>query len=348
VVSPCPEGSFVVCISYLSLARRISPYMNTHTWITVTPETALETTYLTDFQRKKLVRQNLFYAQDGAAAFYIYRNDDFAHISWKEEVAFFQREVAGLTQARTAFVSLGCGNARAERMLLRQMHANGAQWAYFGVDTSRAMLELAQETLDGEPYPVTLLLADFTHPDFYAARDRLMAGFDVRIYASLGGTFGNFDQNQIVADLHALIAPGDYFYLDVVPKPGDAAGVAQLETRYTQLAENYHRFFDSVLERLCIPQEHGEVISEIGSDPDLATLRCTFHFRAREQLHFPCFDEMVPLYPGETLELLTIRAYDADALCAFMAQAGFMCVAQYLPDAGALSHQWLRLLFVRE
>lgn len=317
-------------------------------WITVTPEATLEIAYLTDFQRKKLVRQNLFYTEDGAAAFYTYRNADFEQIRWQDEIDFFRRQPFWAPDSRVAFVSLGCGNAAAERMLLRRMHDAGAPWAYFGVDSSQAMLELAQANLQAEPYPTTLLLADFTHPDFYAVRDRLLAGFDTRIYASIGGTFGNFDQFQIVADLSALIPVGDYFYLDVVPKPEGAEAVAQLAARYALLRENYGRFFASALERLCIPAAHGEVVSEIGSDPELDTLRCTFYFRAREELRFPCFDEMIPLYPGETIELLTIRAYDAEKLCGFLRARGFGCVDQYLPDVGELSHRWLRLLFRRE
>ncbi len=317
------------------------------TWITVTPERSLEASYRTDFQRRKLIRQNLFYVQEGAAAFYLYRNADFVHIRWEDEVAFFSEEVPWSAQARVAFVSLGCGNARAERPLLRRMNASGAPWDYFGVDASRAMLELARTNLTDEPYTVTLLLADFTHSDFHTARDRLLADYDVRLYASLGGTFGNFDQHQIAGDLHALLRPGDYFYLDVVPKPEAPAALAELEARYAQLAENYRQFFAGVLERFCIPKEHGEVVSEIGSDPELETLRCTFYFRAREELHIPCFEESVPLYPGERLELLTIRAYDQEALCRFMEGTGFRHVAHYLPDVGSLNHRWLRLLFVR-
>jgi len=314
--------------------------------LVITPEAELEMAYLTDFQRRKLVRQNLFYTQEGARAFYTYRNQDFTEIRWQDEVAFFQRQPFWSAEDATAFVSLGCGNTAAELPLLRHLHAR-APWAYFGVDSSRAMLALAQETLRDAPFPATLLLADFTHSDFYAARDWLLAPYATRVYANIGGTFGNFDQAQIAAALRDLIPAGDYLYLDVVPKPEDAEEVAALTQRFTQLAANYRRFFASVLERLCIPQEYGAVISETGTDPDLDTVRCTFRFQAREELRFPCFDEMIPLYPGETLELLTIRAYDGGRLCDFMAGYGFARVDQFLPDTGSLSHRWLRLLFQR-
>ena len=316
-------------------------------WIIVTPEAALETQYLTDFQRKKLVQQNLFYTESGAESFYTYRNADFEEIRWEDEVAFFQRQTFCAPETRVAFVSLGCGNAVAERMLLRQMHARGAAWAYFGADSSRRMLELAEANLAAEAFPVTLLLADFTQPAFRETCARLLADFDTRIYATLGGTFGNFAPEHIAAALRTLVPPGDYVYLDVVPKPETPAEVSQLEARFARLAVNYDRFFASVLDRLCIPRASGEVISDVGGDPGLDTLRCTFHFRARERLEFPCFDESLPLHSGETIELLTIRAYDAATLRDFMTGYGFCAVDHYLPDVGRLSHPWLRMLFKR-
>lgn len=317
-------------------------------WIIVTPEEALEMQYLTDFQRQRLVRQNLFYTESGAESFYRYRNPDFDEIRWQDEVDFFRRQAFWTPEARVGFVSLGCGNAAAERRLLRQMHALGAPWMYYGADSSRRMLELAEANLATEGFPATLLLADFTQPAFRETCARLLAGTDARIYAALGGTFGNFDPAQIGTALHTLIPPGDYLYLDVVPKPETPAELAQLEARYAQLAVNYEQFFANVLTRLCIPQAAGEVISETGSDPGLDTLRCTFRFRARERLEFPCFNEMIPLYPGETLELLTIRAYDAARLREWLAGWGFREIDAYLPDVGRLSHRWLRTLFVRE
>ena len=215
------------------------------------------------------------------------------------------------------------------------------------MDSSREMLALAQAKLENESFPRTFLLGDFTQPNFRETCDELLTNFETRIYAIIGGTFGNFDQAGIAAKLSDLLSTGDYIYLDLVPKPETAAELAQLEQRFLQLKVNYQRFFSSVLTRLCMPEDAGEIVSETTSDPGLDTLRCTFSFCAREMVHFHCFGETVPLYPGETIDLLTIRAYEPAKLRQFMAARGFRYVDQYLPDVGNLSHRWLRQLFIR-
>ncbi len=309
---------------------------------------SLEADYLAEFLETKRVPQNLFYLLEGAHSFYTYRNADVAQIAWQDECAFFEEQPFWSPASRYAFVSLGCGNAGPEKMLLRHFVECGRPVHYIGVDSSQAMLDLAAETLREEAFRKTYVLADFAQPDFPDRLRGLVEGFDVRIYAMIGGTFGNFEQSRIAEILSDLLAAGDYLYLDIVPLHESGEENDRLRARFSRLPENLRLFFDRLLASLGLSREHGEIVSSADGDGGLNTIRYTFYFEASERITFPCLDLEVDLAPGERVELLSIRAYDIESLRQFLADWGFAFVDTCVPDAGGLGHLWQRLLFVKD
>ncbi|MBN2004599.1 MAG: L-histidine N(alpha)-methyltransferase [Anaerolineae bacterium] len=314
--------------------------------IVISPEADLEHDYLVEDRQTKKIRQNFFYMTEGAPAFYAYRDEDFREIRWQDECAFFEHQPFWRKGVPLAFISLGCGNAGSEKAWLSCAHAGGYDVAYFGVDSSRAMLTLAQENLAQETFERAFLLADFSTEVFQERLREMTGTFAKRVYAMLGGTFGNFEQSEIVETLAALIAPGDYLYLDVVPRYTSESQDRQLRERLSRLPQNLQLFFDSVLRRLGLDQELGEVYGDEVWDEPLQAWRYRFFFRAREAVTLPGA-ESVSLSPGEPLELLNIRAYNPDALKAYMDAHGFAFVDAYVPDVGHLAHLWQRFLFCR-
>ncbi len=313
--------------------------------IVVSPDRDLEIDYFADFQKHRRVRQNLFYTTEGAETFYTYRGEDLAQIRWEDEYDFFVHQPFWSKNVRIAFISLGCGNAGAEKMLLNHAHHNAYQVAYFGVDSSRAMLELAQQTLQESSFEKAFFLADFTKDAFRRKLHEYVDAFSTRIYAMLGGTFGNFDQQEITSLLRDLLNEGDYLYLDIVPRYASEDQNLHLRARLAQLHQNLHEFFVRLLEKLCIPVESGVLLSEEVPDEALDAWRYVFFFEATEPLTFPCFGGQMSLLPGERIELLNVRAYNPNALKAFLNQQGFVLVDEYIPDVGNLKHLWQRFLF---
>ena len=303
--------------------------------------------YLADLQQHKRVRQNLFYTTEGAETFYTYRGSDLEEIRWEDEVAFFKRQAFWTEDKRVAFVSMGCGNAGAEKMLLRTLHAEGYRVGYFGIDASRAMLGLARDNLADEGFERAFILADFTAPDFAAKLDALLAGYDARVYAVLGGTFGNFEQARIAEILAGVIPAGAYLYLDVVPQFDADAANARLRQRLVDLPQNLSGFFAQLLTKLNIDPAAGELFAEEICEAETGAFRYTACFRARDALDFTAFGVTVHLDPGECLELLNVRAYDPASLRAFLAGWGFRYLDAYVPDVGNLVHLWQRFLFLK-
>lgn len=146
-------------------------------------------------------------------------------------------EIAAVTDA-SMMVELGSGTSTKTRTLLSAFadHAAtaGHRFTYVPVDVSTEILESSAATLAAD-YPgmdVTPVVADFTAPDL-----TLPAADGPRIAVFLGGTIGNFDDDQravFLGRLATALSPGDYFLLgaDLIKDTGrlvaaynDKAGV---------------------------------------------------------------------------------------------------------------------------
>lgn len=124
--------------------------------------------------------------------------------------------IAEVTDA-SMMVELGSGTSTKTRLLLDAFGAHaaagGRRLSYVPVDVSAEMLGSTAETLAAD-YPgidVVPVLADFTEPDL------LLPGADgPRLAVFLGGTVGNFDDDQraeFFGRMAASLRPGDYFLL---------------------------------------------------------------------------------------------------------------------------------------
>jgi SAM-dependent methyltransferase len=308
---------------------------------------SLEADYLGAFLRERRIPQNLFYHLDGAQSFYSYRSHDIAQIAWEDESQFFQQQPLWRDSERVAFVSLGCGNSASEKPLLRRMATAGHTVNYIGVDSSASMLELAAENLSDAEYERTFVLADFMLDDFPRRLAEQVLEADVRIYALIGGTYGNLDQTEIADMLSRLVQQGDYLYLDVVPRYASEADDDSLRARLSKLPDNMPSFFDGLLGLVGLSRAQGRFLREESRDGPLNTIRYTFYFQLTDPVRVTCLDQEAVLHPGEVVELISIRAYDPDALVAFLGQRGFDLVGTYIPNVGKLSHLWQRLLFTK-
>ena len=308
----------------------------------------LQGDYLAEFLAEKRVPQNLFYLLNGASSFYSYRSDELAQIGSHDELLFFRQQPFWSPACRLGFVSLGCGNAGAEKPLLQQMHAEGCGIRYVGVDSSEAMLELAADNLADSDFPQTFALADFELPEFPDQVQALVRDCDARVFAMMGGTFGNFEQSMIADLLGRLVPPASYLYLDVVPMYDADDANHRLRARFSQLPENLRLFFDRLLSVLGLVREDGEIFGVESDDGVVSTIRYTSYFRPLHALTITCLDEEAVLTPDDRIELMSIRAYGVDSLQAFMGRRGFSSVGTFVPDTGNLSHLWQRLLFVKE
>jgi L-histidine Nalpha-methyltransferase len=142
-------------------------------------------------------------------------------------------DIARLTGA-TTLVELGAGTSTKTRLLLAAFTAGGRAVEFVPVDVSTEVLTGAGEALahDSPSATVRPVVADFTEP-----LGALPGRPGRRLVIFLGGTIGNFDDDQrdeFLGYIRAALSPGDHFLLgaDLVKPPSrllaaydDSAGV---------------------------------------------------------------------------------------------------------------------------
>jgi hypothetical protein len=300
-----------------------------------------------ELKHKRSLRQHTFYMARGAEAFYTYRGTDLRRIRWQEETAFFQKQPFWTDEDSLSFISLGCGNGEPEKQTLFHLAGVGSQIDYFGVDTSRKMLQMAQAGWKNAPLNVTWILADFSRPDFAARLSGQLAGKGARLYAMFGGTFGNFRQKFIARTLGRIMRSGDYLYLDVVPIESDPGRLSGLRGRFARLPENYALFFSHLLSLLSIHPEAGMIKTTEIHEKFPESICYTFSFLFQIQSSILYAGRRIPVNSGDRIDLLSIRAYNTASLQTFLEEWGHRMIDTFNPHAGNLPHRWSRILFQR-
>ena len=95
-------------------------------------------------------------------------------------------------------MSLGCGNAYQESLLLNKLIENGYDIHYVGVDLSKGMLLDAQDNLQEISCAKTFICADFSQENFKQEIDNVTGKFDTVVRVFLGSSFGNPNQTSII------------------------------------------------------------------------------------------------------------------------------------------------------
>jgi len=301
--------------------------------------------HLREFKSSKSIQQNIFYTAVGATSFYRYHSPGLVPIDWRDEVQFFKRVNIWGVNKPAAFVSLGCGNGSPEKMLLHHFNQHGYRIDYFGVDASEAMLNLASESLAAASFKRCFFLADFTHTSFKEKLNPYLKQYDTRLYALMGGTFGNFEQTQIASVMRNVVGTHDYFYLDIVPLGSTPEENLALKKRYADLPRNYRDFFVQLLNKFELSEDHGHIISQEHEEPLLNALTYTFYFVPDQIKPIRILDEWVTIAPGDRIKLMSIRAYQIPSLVEFLKSYHFEYIDDYIPRMGRVPHLWQRLLF---
>jgi len=82
-------------------------------------------------------------------------------------------------------ISLGCGDARQEALLLTHLSQTQKPTAYFAIDSSKSSLELAQKKLENINIPKTFIHADFTTQACKHAIEQHTQDYPVKVFSLL-------------------------------------------------------------------------------------------------------------------------------------------------------------------
>ncbi|MCA9486588.1 L-histidine N(alpha)-methyltransferase [Candidatus Woesearchaeota archaeon] len=291
---------------------------------TINSEVEIKQDLYRSFKLTRAFEQKAFYLGKGAQIYYDKLNiEGKSHIKpvmKQEDLFIFFKENIACGKEPIAFVSLGCGNSKREKEVLKRVHDTGYEIIYFGVDSSMTMLQSAEQTLLDCPFEKVFICADFSLDSFKRELNKLLKAYNKRVFALFGNTLGNVPQNFIADTLRNILKKGDILWLEVltVKDLDDETAAKQFECYLRYISDpDTKSFFTYPLQEIGINPEDGELIVEMKKEQIINSLLFIFSFKANKKIEFLVEDEIVTLLPESTIEMLDIMAYSKEELIKF-------------------------------
>ena len=278
--------------------------------------------------------QKALYTANAAQAYYdsydSRRTDAEKHFSANDCLNFGLKHALKKNK-KTAFISLGCGNAYIEKNLLSSMQEKEIDFSYFGIDSSLSMLELTRRNLEELTCPKHFVCADFTSDNFHNEFGEMVQSFEHRVFAFFGSTLANTSQSFTADAFRNLLKSGDYLWLDVDARK-DTSNEQDGFLFEKALDYTHHpgtqKWLSLPLTQLGVPLSNGEMILEMTKEKSVGALKFTISFLFHKRTDLQIKNEIITILPDDTIELLNIRVYEIDSLIKFFAERNFELVHQ--------------------
>lgn len=306
--------------------------MNTHYFIS---DLDLDIELLTDI-KNRAIEQKQLYLENGANKYYnstankIPRPHSSIGFSNDEYADFIYEHCLGNKQHKVAITSLACGNCSKEKRLIERMSNDAYDFIFMGMDSSKSMLQIAEETLHDTHGNIRLICSDFSSPSFRQEVSRLIKEYDQRIFFFLGSTIGNISLTNIADTLSNTLEKGDMLLLDVITRPDESqesdVKIFQKYASYLDIPELVTFYFNP-LERIGVPFENGEMTLQMFKEESTGALRFEFGFLFKVKTRLNFREENITILPGENITINTIRVYDPNKFLSFFTEHDFQPIA---------------------
>ena len=250
--------------------------------------------------------------------------------TWKELTA----GVGALAKhfgGRVPVISFGAGDGSRDRLLMGALKDAGCECAYFPVDASQTMLEMACAGADDEDIETTGIKADISSPVhlIYAAD----AADPPRLFILSGNTMGSFDPLAEIRYVAQCMKPGDRLIID-----GEIHDTGKTMARRDNPAAR--KFLSALLASVGISDADGEIRFDQKTDSRHQGLHLTTrYFRAARDLSATVSGEEIQLQRGERIGMNFQYAYTPEAFRWLLHDHGGLEILQEFgsPDARFLT-----------
>ena len=246
----------------------------------------------------------------------------------------FAAAVGQVSAPKVAVVGLGCGGGQKDTRLLKLLTAKGKQVAYVPSDVSAAMTLVARQTAgtvvsEDQCFPLVCDLVTAT--DLPAVLDKLYSPGSVRILTFFG-MIPNFEPDDIVPKLAALLRPGDalLFSANLAPGTDYAAGVQRVLPQYDNpLTRDWLMSF---LTDLGVGRDLGEIRFIIEDAQGLKRIVAGFHFLGdcRVQVDSETFE----FRTGESIRLFFSFRHTPALVRTILAPHGLRVLGEWIASSG--------------
>ena len=230
---------------------------------------------------------------------------------------------------KVAIISLGCGNSERERRILEKLHKEGYNFIYIGVDSSKPMLKMAEETLKDLNIEKQFVVSDIANENFKDDISQLTKKYPKKIFAFLGGTLGNVNQTNIADVLYDTLSEEDILWLEVAIRSNiDMETDMKVFNRYASYLGNKEimDFYFHPLAQIGVPRSTGNIILKSFQERSVGALHFTYSFNIKKKVVVTHKGETLHLLPGEEIELQNNRVYHPKTLINFFSEHDFTLI----------------------
>ncbi|PWU07607.1 MAG: hypothetical protein C5B51_09735 [Terriglobia bacterium] len=206
---------------------------------------------------------------------------------------------------RLPVISFGAGDGARDRLLMAALKEAGCECAYFPVDASQAMLEVACAGGDDEDFETVGIKADISSPVHlvYAAD----AAEPSRLFIMSGNTMGSFDPLAQIRYVAQCLRAGDRLIVD-----GEIYDPEQTMIRRNNAP--VRKFISALLSGVGIVGADGEIRFDAKQDERHEGLHLiTRYFRAERDISAKVGGEDLDLERGERIGLNFTYTYAPDS-----------------------------------
>ncbi|MCP4522988.1 MAG: L-histidine N(alpha)-methyltransferase [Candidatus Gracilibacteria bacterium] len=276
--------------------------------------------------RLRSIEQKFIYQGEGAKIYYQDKSSNPVYIGETLVNSDFNNFVNNNIDLKNkiSLISLGCGNSETEKYLYN--NSNFSNVDYFGVDASKAMLDLSIENLQDVKSDKKFICSDFTKRAFRLELREMTKKYNERIFAFFSNTFGNIQHTNIIDILSNLLNKGDKIWLDVRLRKGttikddfEIVNIIAKDIERDETTLNYTRTFREI----GMDVSKGELKMSSKKESSINALKCDFSFQINEKTKVSIKGDDITILPGESINLLRIYVYDPDGLINFFEEHGF-------------------------
>lgn len=295
--------------------------------ITLVSDLDHEKGFLTSIKRRE-IEQKFIYLGENAHEYYhsthmnkVATTGYWDNMLTAEKATKFIANLVKEDAKKVALVSLGCGNAKVEAELLMNL-GNSEKYTFIGVDSSKEMLQLAEDMFNQKNLEGLFFCADFSSEEFNnEIKTKLQKDkYDQVIFLLVGSTLGNVSQTEIVDTLYNVLNKGDVLYLDIMTRPSlDKQDDLMIFKSYSQLLNNVERirFYANPVISLGIPEDNMKITLKAVSESSIGVLCFQYAVEILKATLIEYRGERIHLLPPEEIKFLEIRTYHTETMISY-------------------------------
>ncbi len=229
-------------------------------------------------------------------------------------------------------LSLGCGGGQKDRRLLGHLNARGRTLFYTPCDVSPAMVLVARQAAlavlpakNCSPFVCDLATADDLKRFLVTRNPALVTFF---------GMIPNFEPQQILPQLAALIRPKDWLLFSANLAPGHhyAAGVKQVLPQYDNALTR--DWLGTFLADLGVGRGDGRMRFRIADDASNGLKRIAADFRFARPRRINIENDAFEFRAGEIIQLFFSYRYTPGRVRRTLSRHGLEVSAEWIADSG--------------